>query len=1261
MDTRNLADGSSIGNAEPATKNNARTGRDFPTTGNTTGGAIARPGANAGPVSAARAHQPPGEGGELGFLTAYGSTDSHAVVLADGSRNSSPRAGKPYGRILWRGIAELVATPGARVKDRAQLVVLSTYAEHDGRTHEVQRSRGSFGGLAVDIDKGDPSLEQVLAALRQAVGDVEAYVYSSSSAEPGAQKWRILLPLARPIAGAEYADTQLGLFDLLSAGGLQCDPTLSRSAQPVYLPNVAPKRRGPDGRPLFYRWRILAGPRLEVGPGSSVFDARARVRARREAEEAAAAATAADNRERRLARVAATGDTFEPIEHFKQTHTVEQLLARYGFVRNPRGRGSHWRSPLSESGSYSTEDRGDHWVAVSAWAENHNVGRRSKNGVRYGDAFDLYVAFEHNGDRSAAVREYARQVRPVRPGARLHERPTVRVEPAEEMAGEVVEIAQYRRDIAQAVADVVLDGRPGLKLLRGDPGTGKTYAVARAVAKYPRGVVSVPGHELAAEVVEKLRAAGADAAAYPRLDESTCGNFETARRAQASGLSAPATVCPRCPLLRQCRQSGYLAGVREAEAAPHKVVTHARLTRSAARLTKDASYVVLEEDPSAALAPIVSATRRELERLADLAESYAAATERSFILAGADMIAPVEPLEEFAAWAPDEPAGDVVGPAVVPLAERGTRRNYPRGFFGSVCRVADTLAAAAARALAAELPDGVHEVAVEPVRDLPKNPEGAVWAAIDTIERVDPESIAEVGADAMRLAVAVATGRVERVFLQVETDARPGAGRRRWVEIVAQWRTRLPADRVPVFVNDGTLEADSLRRVSRLEVEDITPSGRTPLLHYAVQYPVDILPSTSSARVAAILAGIVRDHPETPRVGVLLHQRHYRELLEAEDSPLPPDVRERIVWSTYFGSGADRGTNTLHRVADLAVVIGTHRPPPSEIRRTLVRWGELEAAAGSATWGRIDRQGADHAGELVPYHGRGYAETAWARAADATIRATVRQNVGRARAIDPEGIPVVAVTSEATGLPVLDPDTLPVARPRVDELLAAVAGAAVEGVKIGKMDPEYRAKNPIGRYRENGAILPPPPVSLEDIETRLPGVPRRTVLRWMAEAVDAGLVVRTGAARATRYEIAATSSPPGPAPARPLSMRPVSLPETAPATVSIPAPSTVATTSPQRLSVVVEQKPPEPKWLEDVLDPGRHRDELLAAECFMAGPWAHSIGLRTAWDAEISRPLVLKLHAVATSEAKRRGQPPPPIDVVAGHTVTWYAVAAQAG
>jgi hypothetical protein len=112
----------------------------------------------------------------LRFLTANGSRDSHAIITAKGERNRSPRAGKPYGRVSWDDIRRMVDDPAATEKNDAPFVILSTYADHDGRTHEIQRNRGVFGGLAVDIDSGNPELGDVVAAVTAVTGGATAMV-----------------------------------------------------------------------------------------------------------------------------------------------------------------------------------------------------------------------------------------------------------------------------------------------------------------------------------------------------------------------------------------------------------------------------------------------------------------------------------------------------------------------------------------------------------------------------------------------------------------------------------------------------------------------------------------------------------------------------------------------------------------------------------------------------------------------------------------------------------------------------------------------------------------------------------------------------------------------------------------------------------------------------------------------------------------------------------------------------------------------------
>ena len=346
------------------------------------------------------------------FLTANGSHDSHAVVLAEGKPNTSRKAGTPYQTISWDGIRSRMDAPTAVEKSDAPFIILSAYAEHDGRTHDVQRNRGVFGCLAVDIDKGDPSIEEVIDAVQTVVGDVRLELYSSSSATADNRKWRVLVPLAAPLAGGDYTETQDAFFALLAKHGLQCDTTLARPGQPIYLPNVPVGRRDDEGRPLFYVSRHVDGPALELGPKSAIVDAVERVREQRARLQAERAAIAAEVTARRARFAPAAGDVFKPIEHFNQAHDIGALLVRYGFDRHEGSNRNHYRHDgLGNSGSYSMEDFGDHWVCLSDWAKGCKLGGTSRSGFQFGDAFDLFAYFEHGNDHKAAVKAYVEEVR----------------------------------------------------------------------------------------------------------------------------------------------------------------------------------------------------------------------------------------------------------------------------------------------------------------------------------------------------------------------------------------------------------------------------------------------------------------------------------------------------------------------------------------------------------------------------------------------------------------------------------------------------------------------------------------------------------------------------------------------------------------------------------------------------------------------------------------------------------------------------------
>ena len=572
------------------------------------------------------------------FLTAYGSFDTRAVTLHDGKTNTLPQAGQPYESISWAEIRKLVAAPAARPKNSAQFVILSTYTECDGRTHKAQREFGQFWGLAVDIDAGNPPLSAVEAAVRDVAAGAAVIIYSSSSASPENHKWRAMIPLHSPLAGADYPDTQRAVFELLGSRGLRCDITLARAGQPIYLPNVPPKRRAKDGRPLFYQSQYIEGRPLDLSPGSIIVEAREALRARRTAEQADEATQAAAFESLRQACIDANGDDFHPIGHFNANNTVSALLARHKFEQNPR-RKNHYRSPLSESNSYSTEDYGDYWVTVSAWAHKHDVGRVSRSGNRYGDAFALHAHFAHGGNQRAAVLAYVQKVRPDLFAALRHDQErldaflaySLNTRPRREAEiekasgrGEARSLEEMRQEIAAGIATALL--QPGaVHLFRPPTGSGKTTLVlegallsreAAVEAAYlaDKGEVgasahptsfamSLPTHTLVREVYSNADSRGLHPTAYPERTEANCGQIEKASNAAAMGLNVYSAVCESCcSLAKKCRESGYLAGVKESNASEFKIGTHDRAV-VAGKMTEGADAIFIDEDPAKALAP----------------------------------------------------------------------------------------------------------------------------------------------------------------------------------------------------------------------------------------------------------------------------------------------------------------------------------------------------------------------------------------------------------------------------------------------------------------------------------------------------------------------------------------------------------------------------------------------------------------------------------------------------------------------------------
>ncbi len=345
----------------------------------------------------------------MNTLTKNSEVGKKQLLLAHGATNTKiNQPGNEYEGINLGKIAKLVSEPQAKEKADASFIIPSVYREHDGRNHAIQRDHGEYWMLALDVDEGDPSLIELRTAVETVTGNASTLIYSSSGASEDNRKWRVLIPLALPISGEDYAEAQLAFFDLMQSENIACDSSLSRTGQPIYLPNVPPARRDQFGAPSFYHGIKHRGDGLLIPTKSRIWE---NMLFRRKNEAIAAEKASAERalraQQREENRSKFDGD--DPIDVFNQRHTISDIMLKYGYER--KGSSDSYRSPMQTSGSHATKDYGTHWVSLSGSDRASGIGQASGE-FCYGDAFDIWAHFEHGGRMSDAVREYGKEIRP---------------------------------------------------------------------------------------------------------------------------------------------------------------------------------------------------------------------------------------------------------------------------------------------------------------------------------------------------------------------------------------------------------------------------------------------------------------------------------------------------------------------------------------------------------------------------------------------------------------------------------------------------------------------------------------------------------------------------------------------------------------------------------------------------------------------------------------------------------------------------------
>lgn len=321
------------------------------------------------------------------------------VPVIAGLGDTRKKAGAPY---AVRPLGEIFQAKACRLpKERAPAFLPSTYAESDARAHEAQRERGSFVALVGDVDKGDHPLSRVRALVEGFANGSAWMIYSTASATPSGKRWRVVLPLDGPVSFGLWYDAQLALTAHMVAGSVEMDTCAARPGQVSFLPNVPSEMCDEAGEPVFFQQASsdpeAAGLQLHTGLVAAGIEAIGR---QRKADDAERERIRREAERRRKARPTSSNDA-SVIDTFNRSNSVENLLALYEYDQSPRDR-RDWKSRYQTSGTFATRVLdGGKWVSLSGSDASAGVGAQCSSGC-YGDAYDLFVHYDHGGDRNAA-------------------------------------------------------------------------------------------------------------------------------------------------------------------------------------------------------------------------------------------------------------------------------------------------------------------------------------------------------------------------------------------------------------------------------------------------------------------------------------------------------------------------------------------------------------------------------------------------------------------------------------------------------------------------------------------------------------------------------------------------------------------------------------------------------------------------------------------------------------------------------------------
>lgn len=313
-----------------------------------------------------------------------------ALMAGRGAHYTHKDRADDYPTITVDAIQGMLELPQDVPKEVAWWFCPTDYIRFDARSADRQREAGRAYFLIADIDKGSPSLETVLQKTRQVIGNGFAFwVYSSKSATQEELKWRVLIPLAEPLAGAEYSYYQKALRQGYAQREVICDAALDTLSQPVYLPNRGPHYQFhvEPGYPLQFLFEDGKHPLLLWAEEYKQDDQAPR-------------------------EIPQTSGSRSQIAAFNRRYSIDAMLSAYGCLQSPYNP-DLWRYQYASSQHYGgirimRYPDADRWVSRSDTFNELGAGKPSSAGTRAGDAFDLYVRFSCNGNVEQAL-QFAQQ------------------------------------------------------------------------------------------------------------------------------------------------------------------------------------------------------------------------------------------------------------------------------------------------------------------------------------------------------------------------------------------------------------------------------------------------------------------------------------------------------------------------------------------------------------------------------------------------------------------------------------------------------------------------------------------------------------------------------------------------------------------------------------------------------------------------------------------------------------------------------------